>query len=86
VNISSALHMFLCSALLAVPFASAQAQTKPDPLFKTIQSLDAQLFDAYNRCDLKTFAAMRDDNLELYHDPEMAPGTDSAVPGAKHIP
>jgi hypothetical protein len=67
---SSALHLFLWGALLAVAFAPIQAQTTPDPLFKTIQSLDAQLFDAYNRCDLKTFAAMRDDNLELYHDPE----------------
>jgi hypothetical protein len=51
---SPALHLFFWGALLfAAPFAPVQAQTTPDPLFKTIQPLDALLFDAYNRCDLK---------------------------------
>jgi Domain of unknown function (DUF4440) len=67
-NSWSALHASLLCALLAVSFTAAQAQTAPDPLFQTIQSLDAQLFDAYNHCDLKKFGALLDDNLEFYHD------------------
>jgi len=80
-----ALHLFLWGALLAAPCAPVQAQTTPDPLFKTIQSLDAQLFDAYNRCDLKQFASMLDDNLEFYHDVGgLSRGKQSAVDGVKN--
>jgi hypothetical protein len=46
----------------------AQASGQPDPLFKTVQSLDAKLFDAYNHCDLTTLGAMVSDDLEFYHD------------------
>ena len=45
----------------------AQSALAPD-LFKTIQSLDTKLFDAYNSCDLTTFASLVADNLEFYHD------------------
>jgi hypothetical protein len=48
--------------------ANAQSDTKPDPLFTTIKSLDAKLFDAYNQCDLTTLGAMVSDDLEFYHD------------------
>jgi ketosteroid isomerase-like protein len=56
--------------LLAVCILRADAQSTPqsDPLFKTIQSLDTKLFDAYNHCDLKTLGAMVSDDLEFYHD------------------
>jgi Domain of unknown function (DUF4440) len=41
----------------------------PDPaLFKTIQALDTQLFDAYNHCDLPAFSALIDEGIEFYHD------------------
>jgi hypothetical protein len=80
-----AFHMFLWGALLAVPLAPVQAQGTPDPLFRTIQSLDAQLFDAYNRCDLKKFAAMLDDNLEFYHDVGgLSRGKQSTVDGVRN--
>src|ERR1700761_5807676 len=48
----------------------AQSNPKPetDPLYQTIQALDARLFDAYNHCDLNTLGAMVSDDLEFYHD------------------
>ena len=46
----------------------AQSTAQSDTLFKTIQSLDTQLFDAYNHCDLTTLGAMMSDDLEFYHD------------------
>lgn len=55
----------------------SQAQTKAaknpsdmsrDELFSTIQKLDAELFDAYNHCDLEKFGSFFPENLEFYHD------------------
>jgi hypothetical protein len=64
------LPALLLAALLAAPLAPIQAQTAPapDPLFQTIQSLDTQLFDAYNHCDLERFGSLLADDLEFYHD------------------
>ncbi len=45
-----------------------QGQQAPDSLFQTVSSLDTQLFDAYNHCDLKKFRALLADDLEFYHD------------------
>lgn len=60
------------SLLLLLSFCvvrgAAQSSAQPDPLFKTIQSLDAKLFDAYNHCDLTTLGAMVSGDLEFYHD------------------
>jgi ketosteroid isomerase-like protein len=57
------------ASLLAAPISHAHAQTPAaDPLFKTIQSLDTQLFDAYNRCDLEKFGSLIADDVEFYHD------------------
>jgi Domain of unknown function (DUF4440) len=53
---------------LCVVGMGAQSTVQPDPLFKTIQSLDTKLFDAYNHCDLTTLGAMVSDDLEFYHD------------------
>ena len=50
------------------PSTRTHAQTAPDQLFKTIQSLDTQLFDAYNHCDLTTLGSLVADDLEFYHD------------------
>ncbi len=63
--------------LTAVFFArSASAQSVPplekiqnqDDLNKAVVSLDAALFDAYNRCDLLKFASFLDEHVEFYHD------------------
>lgn len=64
---------FLLLALIFLPtsftpLVYAQSDTQPDALFKTIQALDAKLFDAYNHCDLATLGAMVSENLEFYHD------------------
>jgi hypothetical protein len=77
------LHILLVVALLMTPLVLVRAQTSsstqklasttaaeaaPDALFRTIQTLDTQLFDAYNRCDLEKFGSFMADDLEFYHD------------------
>jgi hypothetical protein len=37
-------------------------------LDKTVATLDAALFDSFNRCDLKKFASLIDDHIEFFHD------------------
>jgi uncharacterized protein (TIGR02246 family) len=61
---------WLLAALLTSPLTKLLAQTPsaPDALFQTIQALDTQLFDAYNRCDLEKFGSLLADDLEFYHD------------------
>src|SRR5216684_8131896 len=68
-NLKRSLHLLLLVLLVlsSIP-ADAQSIAQPDPLFMTIQSLDAQLFDAYNHCELTTLGAMVSDDLEFYHD------------------
>ena len=55
----------LLTAPIAAPASHIPAQTRaaPDPLFQTVQSLDARLFDAYNRCDLQKFGSLVADDL-----------------------
>ena len=64
------LHLFVLTVLIATPFARIHAQTAPAPdsLFQTIQSLDTQLFDAYNQCDLRKLGSLVTEDLEFYHD------------------
>src|SRR5215472_15694117 len=63
------LHLFLVVLLALCSMRThAQSIAQPDPLFRTIQSLDTKLFDAYNHCDLTTLGAMVSDDLEFYHD------------------
>ena len=52
------------AALLAVIPAAPIA----DPLTSEIKALDTKLFDAYNRCELDTFAALFDPKVAFYHD------------------
>ena len=47
---------------------TAFAQRGEYKLFETMRALDAQLFDAANRCDYEKLTAMVDENLEFYHD------------------
>jgi hypothetical protein len=49
-------------------FSGKLRAAQSDVLFKTVQSLDTQLFDAYNHCDLNALGAMVADDLESYHD------------------
>jgi ketosteroid isomerase-like protein len=37
-------------------------------LEQTIRALDAELFDAYNKCDLEKFGSLIDENVEFFHD------------------
>jgi Domain of unknown function (DUF4440) len=64
---------------LIAPFirASAQSAQAPslnskmatsDELFQTIATLDKQVFDAVDRCDMKTEASFWADDAEFYHD------------------
>ena len=76
---------------VATLLAHAQAQmtqtqtASPDPLFKTIQSLDTQLFDAYNHCDLDKFGSLLADDLEFYHDKTgLSRGRPALVEGIKN--
>jgi ketosteroid isomerase-like protein len=64
----SLLFTLMAFLALVTPRISAQSSAQPDALFKTIQSLDTKLFDAYNNCDLTTLGDMVSDDLEFYHD------------------
>lgn len=68
--------ILLCLLLLAVPFVRADAQAVPAfqdiksqaELDKAVATLDAALFDSYNRCDLEKFITFFSDDVEFYHD------------------
>jgi hypothetical protein len=64
------LPVLLAIAPLFAPLTYIHAQTAstPAPLFQTIQSLDTQLFEAYNHCELEKFGSLLADDLEFYHD------------------
>jgi Domain of unknown function (DUF4440) len=66
-NLHGSLRLLVLLAVSSLP-ADAQSIAQPDPLFKTIQSLDTKLFNAYNHCDLTTLGGMVSDDLEFYHD------------------
>jgi ketosteroid isomerase-like protein len=69
----------LIACLLTLPICLvAQSTTQPatpankvatsDELLRTISQLDKQLFDAIDRCDMKTEALFWADDAEFYHD------------------
>lgn len=65
--------------------AHAQPAAAPDPLFKTIEAIDARFFAAYNRCDLPTISSLVAEDLEFYHDKTgLARGRQSLVEGIKN--
>jgi Domain of unknown function (DUF4440) len=52
-------------AYVIPPLDKIQSQPELD---KAVTALDAELFDAYNTCDLAKFSSLLDDNVEFYHD------------------
>jgi ketosteroid isomerase-like protein len=81
------LQAVLLAVLLAAPLSHLHAQTAaaPEALFQTIQSLDTQLFDAYNRCDLDKVGSLLADDLEFYHDKTgLSRGRAALVEGVKN--
>lgn len=63
----------LLAVMLAAPapngFAqNAQGAPSPAELARTLDALDAALFDSYNRCDLEKFASFFAEDIEFYHD------------------
>jgi hypothetical protein len=67
---SRMLLLFPMIALCTVP-ADAQALESiksQEELTKVVTSLDAALFDSYNRCDLEKNATFFADDVEFYHD------------------
>jgi hypothetical protein len=83
---SATLVLALVVAVLLALLVPGQAQTPAtDPLFNTIQSLDTQLFDAYNHCDLEKFGSFLADDLEFYHDKTgLSRGRATLVEGIKN--
>jgi len=68
------MSLILCLIALST-FAQTPAQSMvtgsaaaPDELFRTIQQLDKQVFDAIDRCDMKAEASFWSDDAEFYHD------------------
>lgn len=69
-------RMLLLSAVFVLCCVRAGAQTVPAleniksqaELESTITTLDAALFDAYNKCDLEKFASFIAEDVEFYHD------------------
>lgn len=60
-------------AFLAAMLARAEVQSRrglphDDQLFQAIAALDAEVFAAYNTCDLQKFGSFFPEELEFYHD------------------
>jgi hypothetical protein len=67
----SKITLLLPLLVLLVGRADAQALESiqsQEELDKAVASLDAALFDSYNRCDLEKFTTFFADDLEFYHD------------------
>lgn len=56
----------------------------PNDLTREITPLDAELFDAYNKCDLARFGSLLAEDLEFYHDEGgLSVGRQATVEGVK---
>jgi hypothetical protein len=68
-SISRPLLVVLLSTMSVVPGLSQTRESAPDDaLFRKLASLDAEVFDAYNTCDLEKFGSFFADDVEFYHD------------------
>ncbi len=56
------------AALFASHVARAEDDGRDGPLYAQLLQLDQAVFDAYNRCDLDTFAGYFAPDVEFYHD------------------
>jgi ketosteroid isomerase-like protein len=60
--------LIVAGANAPVEAQASNAGTTSDSMYATISALDSALFDAYNRCDLKSLDSYFTDDLEFYHD------------------
>ncbi len=64
--------VLLLTLLSLLPLAAAAQTPHPAPrdseLYRTIAKLDAELFAAYDRCNLDKFGSLIADDVEFYHD------------------
>ena len=68
--LGNALRLLLAFSLVV---ASAGAETRrglppEDELYRTIATLDAAVFDAFNHCELEKFGSFFVERVEFYHD------------------
>jgi len=56
------------AAMRAASQNQSQRRAPDDALVQKVTALDARLFDAYNTCDLDTFASLFAEDVEFYHD------------------
>jgi hypothetical protein len=87
------ISVFVLAVLMGGALAIAKAQAVPaldsiksqEELTRTITTLDAELFDAYNTCNLEKFGSLIDENVEFYHDKSgLAVGRKALVEGIKN--
>ena len=60
------MRRLLVALICVFPFSCAAEE--PSALVDEIRRMDAELFDAFNSCDLKTTGAIFAKDLEFYHD------------------
>ena len=85
----SVLGMSIVDARARVLTSSLESIQSQEELTKVVASLDAALFDAYNRCDLEKFSSFFVDDVELPEIPISAcrsDATDSLMPGCNIHP
>ncbi len=70
---------------MSLPAQTSKGLLPTDELYKTVATLDAQLFDAYNNCKLDQLGSMAATDLEFYHDQGgLALGRQALVDGVKN--
>jgi ketosteroid isomerase-like protein len=60
--------LIVCGVTSAQTVPALEEIKSQAELEAAITTLDAALFDAYNRCDLQKFASFMADDVEFYHD------------------
>jgi hypothetical protein len=62
------LALFLAGWAEGICAQPQQEGTAPEELARTVNALDREIFDAYNRCDLAKFGSYFSADVEFYHD------------------